>query len=128
MVIPMKIEPFVCEINGPIIGYIFRCPGCGDNHSLNVNNPNSNVNWNFNGDLNRPTFHPSLLVRSGHFSQYHKDDDDCWCTYNKKHPEEKVRFSCYICHSFIRDGKIQFLNDCTHEYAGKTIELPEIEE
>ena len=29
------------------------------------------------------------------------------------------------CHSFIRDGKIQYLNDCTHEFAGKTVELPD---
>jgi hypothetical protein len=31
-----------------------------------------------------------------------------------------------ICHSFITDGKIQFLSDCTHSFAGKTVELPEL--
>lgn len=26
---------------------------------------------------------------------------------------------------FIRDGQIQFLGDCTHALAGKTVPLPE---
>jgi len=33
-----------------------------------------------------------------------------------------------ICHSFIRDGKIQFLGDCTHALAGQTVDLPELPE
>ena len=33
-----------------------------------------------------------------------------------------------ICHSFITDGKIQYLNDCTHKLAGQTIELPEFDD
>ena len=32
----------------------------------------------------------------------------------------------FTCHSFVTDGKIQYLNDCTHEYAGQTIELEDI--
>jgi hypothetical protein len=32
------------------------------------------------------------------------------------------------CHSFIRNGQIQFLSDCHHELAGKTVDLPEVEE
>jgi hypothetical protein len=59
--------------------------------------------WTFNGDLERPTFSPSLLV-TGYL--------------NKKHPNG-------ICHSYITNGQIQYLGDSTHELAGKTIELPE---
>ena len=29
-----------------------------------------------------------------------------------------------VCHSFITDGRIQFLNDCTHALAGHTVPLP----
>ena len=29
------------------------------------------------------------------------------------------------CHSFVKDGMIQFLGDCTHELANKTVELPD---
>jgi len=62
-----------------------------------------NNTWSFNNDVNNPTVSPSVLVR--------------W-TYAGV-PK--------ICHSFITNGKIQFLNDCTHELADQTVDLPEIE-
>jgi hypothetical protein len=30
------------------------------------------------------------------------------------------------CHLFITDGKIEYLADCTHELAGKTVEMEEV--
>ena len=33
-----------------------------------------------------------------------------------------------VCHSFIRDGRIQFLGDCTHHLAGQTVDLPDFTE
>lgn len=62
--------------------------------------------WGFNGSVERPTFTPSILARFN---------------FNNGVPHG-------ICHSFVREGKIEFLSDCTHESAGKTIELPEIKE
>jgi hypothetical protein len=32
------------------------------------------------------------------------------------------------CHLFIRNGKIQFLGDCTHELAGKTVDMVEFDD
>ena len=29
------------------------------------------------------------------------------------------------CHSFVREGRIEFLSDCTHALAGQTVELPD---
>ncbi len=75
----------------------FNCPGCGITHGFNNN-------WNFNQDYDKPTISPSILVRG----------------YSSKGKEIQ-------CHSYITDGNIQFLNDCNHELAGKTVELPEIE-
>lgn len=31
------------------------------------------------------------------------------------------------CHCFVRDGRIEFLSDCSHALAGQTVELPDIE-
>lgn len=51
--------------------------------------------WSWNGDVEKPTFRPSLLrTRDG-----------------------------YVSHSWINDGKAQFLHDSTHELAGQTVEL-----
>jgi hypothetical protein len=33
-----------------------------------------------------------------------------------------------VCHSFITDGFIQFLDDCTHPLAGQTVEIPDMNE
>jgi hypothetical protein len=30
-----------------------------------------------------------------------------------------------VCHSFVRDGQIQFLGDCTHALKGQTVPLPD---
>ena len=124
----MKIKPFSNVLDGPVVGYTFRCPGCGDIHAVNVNNPASGCNWKLVGGVDKPTFSPSVLVRSGHYARHYKRGDDCWCTYYRDHPEETPVYSCYICHSFVKDGKIQFLSDCTHALAGKTVELPDIVE
>ena len=78
-------------------GWLVECPGCGNLHRFDAR-------WTFNNDLDKPTFTPSLLVNGN--MQYH----------NPAMPR---------CHSFVTDGKIQFLGDCTHFLAGKTVELPD---
>jgi hypothetical protein len=80
---------------------VFDCPGCGYHHFVTVNGTlnESGASWAWNGDLEKPTFSPSILV-------------------NKSMPERR-------CHSFIRNGKIEFLTDCFHALAGQTVDLPE---
>jgi len=82
---------------------MFDCPGCGIGHGVWTKSKHhyNGAKWSFNGDMEKPTFSPSLLVR---FPQDGKE---------------------MVCHSFVRDGKIQFLNDCTHDLAGKTVDLPD---
>jgi hypothetical protein len=93
------------------------CPGCGEAHVLDGR-------WSFNGDQQRPTFSPSLLLRTGHYASAHTDN--CWCTYNAENPGEPAPFSCNVCHSFIRDGHIEFLGDSTHKLAGQRVVLPDV--
>ncbi len=108
--------------------YSFICPGCGDTHTIKVKVPEDQNGWTFNGDVNNPTFQPSLLVRSGHYAYDHKPES-CWCTYNeaqKEKGEPESSFTCYRCHSYITNGQIQFLAACTHALAGQTVPLPEM--
>jgi len=81
---------------------IFKCPGCKRVHNIYYGE-GAGFRWEFNGDFERPAFSPSILIRG----------------YNKQIQT--------ICHSFIVDGNIQFLSDCTHELKGQTVPLPEIE-
>lgn len=107
--------------------YRFHCPGCNEEHVVYTQAPhiNGGAKWYYNGNHDKPTIQPSLLIRSGHYVPEHKNDS-CWCTYNEEHKEDPAPFSCSVCHSFITDGNIQFLNDCTHHLAGQTVELPDI--
>lgn len=95
----------------------FRCPGCKTGHQVRVEGDGS-PKWGFNGDGDRPTFTPSILVRTGHFVELHGKHCD-------KSGDPEWPCDCVCCHSFVTDGRIQFLSDCTHELAGQTVDLPD---
>ena len=84
---------------------MFSCPGCVAGgpegydgiHMLPVNTENTSPSWQWNGDLEAPTLSPSILS-SGY-----------------------VR-----CHSFLRDGVFQFLNDSTHPLSGKSVPISDL--
>ena len=101
----------------------FKCPGCGDWHVLNVKG-DGRPRWTYNGNADAPTFSPSVNYRTGHHVSGHTGD--CWCNWTDEDGEPSG-FSCVICHSFVTDGTIRFLNDCTHELAGQTVDLPDLE-
>ena len=82
-------------------------------------------NWTWNGSLEAPTLRPSVLHTNGHFLEGYKEGDPCWCSYNKDHPNEK-RFECHRCHTWITDGKAQFLEDSSHSLKGQTLDLLDV--
>src|SRR6202012_3076274 len=50
-------------------GYGHWCPGCGYGHEINVDAPNSSgAKWSFDGNFQRPTFSPSINMRSGKYA------------------------------------------------------------
>lgn len=106
----------------------FWCPGCDEPHALRIKAPGADKGWTFDGNVEAPTFKPSVLVRGGHFAQHHKPGDPCWCTYNAEHPDDPTKFECSVCHSHVTAGQIKFLKDSTHALAGKTVPLPDFSE
>lgn len=87
---------------------IFFCPGCKCEHGVWTSKPASNgARWNWNGDMVKPTFAPSLLITSS------------WQT--------EAGQQRRVCHSFVSDGQIQFLADSTHALAGQTVPLPPVD-
>lgn len=105
-------------------GFSYWCQGCEEPHGVKV------PGWSFDGDLVRPTFSPSVLVTSGHYTPGWAGSN-CWCTYSadlvaKGGPPSA--FTCYRCHTFIQAGMVRFLGDCTHALAGLTLDLPDLPE
>lgn len=62
-------------------------------------------NWSWNGDTEKPTVKPSIL------SRFPWGED-----------REIIQ-----CHTFVNDGEVQFLLDCTHDKKGSTLPLLEVE-
>lgn len=80
----------------------FECPGCGQKHAVSTG-PNG---WRWNGSREAPTLSPSVLVRG--------------MVRDGKWDDNATR-----CHSFVTNGRIQFLDDCSHALRGWH-DLPEI--
>jgi len=99
----------------------FLCPGCNYLHMVSIK-PYHPSGWEFNGSLEAPTIHPSVLLTTGHHVRGQKQPPDCY--YCNERAKGDAFYDCTICHSFIKDGMIQFLDDCTHALKGKTVSLP----
>ncbi|VVE49252.1 DUF6527 family protein [Pandoraea terrigena] len=92
-------------------GLSFWCPGCGHPHRIQ-HGAGKGPRWNWNGNVERPTFTPSVLVT------WNEPSD------NPSEFEDQTKDVGKACHSFVTDGHIQFLSDCTHALAGQTVALP----
>lgn len=90
--------PRAVEAQGRIV--LFWCPGCDSAHQVRWNADGASNAWSWNGDTEAPTFQPSVLVMGG--------------------PPGTPR-----CHSFVTDGRIQYLPDSEHPLAGQTVDLPD---
>lgn len=94
----------------------FWCPGCesidddgdrqGGLHMIAVNSPHHPPSWEWDGNLDAPTLSPSILTKRGE-------------------AEQDAR-PLFVCHSFLRAGVFEFLGDCTHNYAGQNVPLPDL--
>ena len=104
-----KIESLKNQ-NGVHAAWMFYCPACRCYHSFDER-------WEFNGNVDKPTFSPSLLVRFRRPKGYTNDNP---APMGYDGPYENM-----VCHSFVTDGRIRFLSDCTHELAGQTINMEE---
>jgi hypothetical protein len=88
-----QINDFFRTYGGEAV--MFWCPGCESVHAVWIRGPSA---WGFNGSYEKPTFTPSILV-----------------TGREPHEDGRER----RCHTFITDGVIDFLGDCSHALAGQ---------
>lgn len=100
-------------------GLMFWCPGCDGAHQVQVG-AGPGPRWGFDGNYERPTFTPSVLVRG---SRPITDDER-----RRIMDGETIEPEPTVCHSFVRDGQVQFLGDCTHALAGRTVPLKPFDE
>lgn len=83
--------------------YWHWCPGCKELHQI-VARPSKQPNgasWDFNLDLEKPTFSPSIKVSGG-------------------------RTGGVLCHYFLKQGILDFCGDSAHSLKGQKVPLPDI--
>lgn len=66
-------------------------------------------NWTWNGSVDAPTLYPSIKT-----------------TTHGAPPPGSTERTTIICHSWVNDGKVQFLPDTTHELRNKTVDLLQV--
>lgn len=108
----MKAQPLIIKTKG--VGYEECTPEEATHIRLNMPGPiptrilpiiikgkREGTNcWTWNGSTDLPTIKPSILTKDGMGT---------------------------TCHSHVNDGKAIFLDDSTHEFAGQTIDLLDIQ-
>lgn len=88
----------------------FCCPGCAEMHSnsglhmLPVNTTEKTPAWTWDGNLEAPTLNPSILTESG----------------NHEGPTR--------CHSYLRAGVFEYLDDCTHSLRNQHVPMLDLPE
>jgi uncharacterized protein DUF6527 len=93
-------------------GFGHWCPGCNATHEIDTEEKNgSGAIWSFDGNMERPTFTPSVNIRWGKYADP---------TYVDSEGHSGV------CHYILTAGEIQFCGDCTHDLAGQKVPLPDI--
>lgn len=90
------------------VSYWLWCPACEDAHRITNG-------WSWNGNLERPTFQPSILVTG---VQWGAED-----SFYKAGHSSVARGGKTVCHSFLTDGVWDFLPDCTHDKAGLSVPM-----
>lgn len=97
--------------------YLFHCPACGNSHWYSVCTNGRGLSWTFNGNMEAPTFSPSLKMTG---TQPITDEEHATIMAGGK-----ITPRPHCCHLHMIDGKIHYCGDCTHAMAGKVVDMVE---
>lgn len=103
---------------------MWRCPGCNSSHHIATGH-GPGPRWDWNGNAERPTFTPSVLVTGRDFTEAGEAAFEDWHDAGCPQPWPEFESQDVCCHSFVVEGQMQFLSDCTHALAGKTVNIPD---
>lgn len=102
-------------------GYIsFPCPGCRSHHTIPVEPREKGPHWTFDQNWECPTLSPSLSTK---YTEPLTDEEE-----ERVFAGEKLSKPQMVCHLFVRFGRIEYLSDCTHDHAGRTIDMVDIDQ
>lgn len=91
---------------------IFWCQACQTHHYIQVEGA---PKWDWNGDMVKPTVSPSIRVRG----VVPLSDAEISLVMVGVSVETKE----FQCHLWVKDGVIQYCNDCIHPLSGQNIPM-----
>ena len=104
MIRKITINRKLVYISQPVWMIGHWCPGCKKIHGFACFEPTRDGHkWSFNSNYINPSFTPDMKIKVG-----------------PKNQEPK------ICHYYLTRGQLNYLDDCTHSFCGKTVPLPDI--
>ena len=74
--------------------------------------------WTWNGDTEKPTLRPSVLTQGN--EQITAEEHALLMAGKRVEPRP------YRCHTWVTDGKAQFLGDCSHALRDQTVDMLEV--
>lgn len=80
------------------------CPACKEMHGFTIKN-DKGPSWTWDGNIDAPTFSPSMLIRWG------------------KHCDPKCEYEGGVCHYILTAGIINYCGDCTHDMKGQSVPM-----
>lgn len=86
------------------VGILHWCPACEEVHHFVTDGSRG---WVFNGNVDAPTFTPSMKITWGKQADPNCDVDGG------------------ICHYILTDGMINYCGDCTHGMVGQSVPIPD---
>ncbi len=83
----------------------FECLACNDLHIVTLKADYESPTWTWNGSLDKPSIQPSVNV-----------------TYRGRRGRVIKR-----CHFFVKQGHIEYCNDCTHDLKGSHVQMTPVD-
>jgi hypothetical protein len=108
-------------------GYVgFYCPGCKCHHRIPVTvGARSEKTWGWNGSYEKPTFDPSLNITYKRYKVQTRERVRAFReTMGRDPTEAEIPYdNNAVCHLWVKMGRLEYLQDCTHQYVNQTIDM-----
>lgn len=100
-------------------GLVFYCMGCKARHQIYLDG--NGARWSWDGNAEEPTFSPSVLVESirHDLTPAQWEEYDTICSQQGMAAAMNHPVYGWRCHTFIRGGYIEYLDDCSHTLRGR---------
>lgn len=106
--------------------YMHWCPGCKSAHFIyTAPQKEGGPAWSFNGDVEAPTFGPSVHIWYDEPQCSEDEADEILLKRSRGESVDCVFKRITVCHYFLTGGILQYCPDSGHNLRGQNVPLPD---